>query len=279
VPSPTANPHAAIDALARFLLAHERIFVLTGAGCSTASGIPDYRDENGDWKRKQPVSYAAFTGSEDVRRRYWARSAVGWPAMAAARPNAAHEALARLERDGRVHALVTQNVDGLHQRAGSARVLDLHGRIADVLCLGCGARTDRARLQERLLEANPGWRPRVAGLAPDGDADLAGDTRAFRLPACERCGGVLKPDVVFFGENVPPERVATAYAALQACDAVLVVGSSLRVFSGWRFVRAAHELGLGIALLNLGRTRADDLACLHVRAPCAEALTEALRRP
>jgi NAD-dependent SIR2 family protein deacetylase len=263
--------------LARFLRSHERLFVLTGAGCSTASGIPDYRDAQGAWKRRPPVTFAAFTGSEAVRRRYWARSTVGWPRMASAQPNRAHFALARLEQKARRLDLVTQNVDGLHARAGSERVLDLHGRIAEVRCLACGARSARADLQRRLLEANPGWGPRTASIAPDGDADLEVDTRSFHVPACADCGGVLKPDVVFFGENVPPSRVARAYAALQASDAVLVVGSSLRVFSGWRFVRAAHERSLPIAILNLGRTRADDVATLHVRAPCGEALSRALQ--
>jgi NAD-dependent SIR2 family protein deacetylase len=172
---------------------------------------------------------------------------------------------------------VTQNVDGQHQRAGSDRVLDLHGRIADVVCLGCGDRSPRDTLQDRLLGANPGWASRVAGIAPDGDADLEGDTSRFRVPACEACGGTLKPDVVFFGENVPPPRVAAAYEALRRADGVLVVGTSLRVFSGWRFVRAAAEAGLPVGIVNRGRTRADAVASLRVRAACGEALTSALR--
>lgn len=261
-----------VDALARFVAERERLFVLTGAGCSTGSGIPDYRDENGDWKRRQPVTYAAFTGNEAVRKRYWARSLIGWRVMADAVPNAAHRALARLESDGPVQDVVTQNVDDLHRAAGSRSVLDLHGRIADVRCLDCGETSSRQGLQERLLDMNPAWGALSAKTAPDGDADLEADTGSFRVPACSACGGMLKPDVVFFGENVPPARVQAAYDAVARADGVLVVGSSLKVFSGWRFVRDAGQRGLPIAILNLGRTRADDLATLKVRLPCGEAL-------
>ena len=263
-------------ALLDLLRPSQRLFVLTGAGCSTGSGIPDYRDEDGAWKRRQPVTFAAFTGSEAVRRRYWARSMIGYPRMAGARPNAAHDALARLEALGRIGRLVTQNVDDLHRRAGSRHVLDLHGRLADVVCLGCREVTPRDRLQARLLDLNPIWRDRVAGTAPDGDADLEADTSGFEIPGCTTCGGMLKPAVVFFGENVPEARVAEAYGAVEACDAVLVVGSSLMVFSGWRFVRAAARAGRPIAILNLGRTRADDLATVKLEAPCHEFLPAAV---
>ncbi len=259
--------------LAEFVERAERLFVLTGAGCSTDSGIPDYRDDGGDWKRRQPIRYAEFTRSEGARKRYWARSMIGWPRMAAAQPNAAHHALAALEADGLLDLLVTQNVDGLHQAAGSRRVLDLPGRIADVICLDCRARSSRDALQARLLAANPSWTHLEAGTAPDGDADLEADTRDFAVPACEACGGMLKPDVVFFGESVPADRVEAAYAAVAASDALLVVGSSLMVFSGLRFVRAAVKAGVPVAILNRGRTRADDVASLKIEASCGDALT------
>lgn len=275
MPADAGLPGAALDALTDFLDGSRRLFVLTGAGCSTDSGIPDYRDDEGEWKRRQPIRYAQFTGSEAVRRRYWARSMVGWPRMAGARPNEAHAGLAALEAAGRIDLLVTQNVDGLHQAAGSRAVLDLHGRIADVICLDCGERSARARLQDRLRSANPAWAGLRADTAPDGDADLEADTRDFVVPACEACGGLLKPDVVFFGESVPPARVERAYAAVARSEAVLVVGSSLMVFSGLRFVRAATKQGVPVAILNRGRTRADDAATLKVEAPAGRALAAA----
>lgn len=259
--------------LQAFVARHERLFVITGAGVSTGSGIPDYRDRDGAWKRPPPISFQAFTGDDLIRRRYWARSLLGWSHFRHARPNGAHRALAGLEADGRIELLLTQNVDGLHQQAGSRRVVDLHGRIDAVRCLGCGAVTPRADLQDTLAARNPGWTALQAGVAPDGDADLDGhDFAAFDVPGCVRCGGMLKPDVVFFGESVPRERVAAAMAALSRSDAVLVAGSSLMVYSGFRFVRAAAAAGLPVAAVNLGRTRADDLLALKVQAPCAQAL-------
>lgn len=267
-----APPAAA--SLADFAERHPRLFVLTGAGCSTDSGIPDYRDVNGDWKRPSPVTYQAFTGDELTRRRYWARSLVGWPTMAAARPGASHRALARLERAGRVGLLLTQNVDGLHAAAGSRRTIDLHGRIDTVRCLGCDTRMPRADLQQLLRTRNPAWAALEANAAPDGDADLDGrDFANFDVPACPLCGGMLKPDVVFFGESVPRERVAAAHAALAEADAMLVAGSSLMVYSGFRFVQAAVAAGKPVAAVNLGRTRADELLTLKVAQPVGEALT------
>ena len=260
------------DGLTAFVRGAERLFVLTGAGCSTDSGIPDYRDDDGDWKRRQPIRYAEFTRSDRMRRRYWARSMIGWPRMANARPNPAHTALAALEATGRIELLVTQNVDGLHTKAGSRGIVDLHGRIDDVTCLDCAERTSRATFQERLATANPDWVGLDAGTAPDGDADLERDTSAFRVPGCATCGGLLKPDVVFFGESVPAVRVEQSYAAVARSDAVLVVGSSLMVFSGLRFVRAAAKQGTPVAILNRGRTRADEAATLKVDAPCGPAL-------
>ncbi len=256
-----------------FIGAHRRLFVLTGAGCSTGSGIPDYRDEQGAWKRTPPVTYQAFVGDGATRQRYWARSLLGWPRIAEAQPNPAHRALAALEAQGRCEHLLTQNVDGLHQAAGSRSVIDLHGRLDAVVCLDCRAGSLRADLQVRLADANPGWAGLVAAAAPDGDADLEGrDFGAFRVPACEACGGMLKPDVVFFGENVPRERVQTAMAHLARADAMLVVGSSLMVYSGLRFVHAAVRADTPVAAVNLGRTRADDLLRFRVAAPCGDAL-------
>ena len=264
------------DRLRRWILRHRRVFALTGAGCSTASGIPDYRDDTGEWKRRPPVMIQAFRGQDAVYRRYWARAFVGWPRFTAAGPNAAHQAFAAWEAAGTLHHLVTQNVDGLHQRAGSRAVIDLHGRLDSVVCLGCGVRQAREAVQESIAAANPGWQAEAA-IAPDGDADLEGQAlAAFVPPACDRCGGQLKPDVVFFGENVPPARYARAREALADADGLLVAGSSLMVFSGFRFVREAYEAGLPIAIVNRGRTRGDDLAALKVEQDVGLALTEAL---
>jgi NAD-dependent SIR2 family protein deacetylase len=261
------------DWLAEF----ERVFVLTGAGCSTASGIPDYRDASGQWKRTPPVTYQAFTGDAAARARYWARSLVGWPRVAEAMPNAAHVALAQWQAGGRLSVLVTQNVDGLHQRAGSDSTIDLHGRLDEVVCLACATKVPRQEIQQRLLDDNPEWVGLRAISAPDGDADLEGfDFGRFRVPDCLACGGLLKPDVVFFGENVPRMRYEAARVALDNSDAMLVVGSSLAVYSGFRFVRLAHETGKPVALLNRGYTRADSIADLKLDADCVETLPRAL---
>ncbi|QDH70226.1 NAD-dependent protein deacetylase [Marilutibacter alkalisoli] len=255
----------ATHALGEWLQRHARLLVLTGAGCSTNSGIPDYRDANGEWKRQPPITFQAFTGDPLARARYWARSHVGWPVMGHARPNPAHHALVRLEAQGGIELLVTQNVDGLHQRAGSRAVVDLHGRIDTVVCLGCDLRLGRADVQAMLDSLNPDWRGLHATTAPDGDADLDGlDFGRYRIPDCPACGGLLKPDVVFFGESVPRERVEAVRAALTRADAMLVVGSSLMVYSGYRFARAARELGLPLAILTRGVTRADNLATLKI---------------
>jgi NAD-dependent SIR2 family protein deacetylase len=262
---------------AGFLHNRQRIFVLTGAGCSTPSGIPAYRDERGDWMRRQPITWQAFRGDPQARQRYWARSMVGWQAFGRANPNPAHHALAALERAGRLSGLVTQNVDGLHQAAGHRQVIDLHGRLDTVLCVECGTRTLRRKMQERLLQANPGWLDLVAEMAPDGDADLEGvDFACFSVPACERCQGLLKPDVVLFGENVPGERVRQTMSWLEQSDALLIVGSSLRVFSGFRYARKAAELGLPIAAINRGHTRADELIHVKVEDCCSHTLIETL---
>jgi NAD-dependent SIR2 family protein deacetylase len=260
-------------ALARFIEGHQSIFVLTGAGCSTESGIPDYRDSAGQWKRKPPVTWQAFSGDEQIRSRYWARSMIGWRAFGQARPNSVHLALTTLEQSGKLSLLVTQNVDGLHQRAGHQSVVDLHGRLDTVVCLVCGSRTQRQRHQQRLEDLNPDWLKHSAAMAPDGDADLdAVDFSNFQIPDCQRCGGMLKPDVVFFGETVPRSRVELAMAALDRSDAMLVLGSSLMVYSGFRFARAAAERGIPIAAVNLGTTRADPLLSLKINAPCSQSL-------
>ncbi len=262
-----------LQSLQDFVDVHDRLFVLTGAGCSTRSGIPDYRDAKGQWKRVQPMTFQAFMADEATRQRYWARSFIGWPRFEAARPNGAHRALAKLEALGKCKLLLTQNVDRLHQAAGSAEVIDLHGRLDQVRCMHCDRRFPRAEFQAELVSLNPDWRGLSAGQAPDGDADLEGaDFSSFVVPPCEHCGGVIKPDVVFFGESVPRERVTTAMAHLKSADAMLVVGSSLMVYSGFRFVDTAARSGKPVAAVNLGRTRADDLLALKIEAECETAL-------
>jgi NAD-dependent SIR2 family protein deacetylase len=269
----------AAAALREWLSAHDRIFVLTGAGISTASGIPDYRGPDGLWKRSAPITYQAFVRDAAMRARYWLRSFVGWPAVARARPNRAHEALVELEAQGRITALVTQNVDALHARAGQRALVDLHGCIDQVICLDCGTRVARMDVQQRLAGAHPEWTDLTAAIAPDGDADLEhANLHDFRPPSCLQCGGLLKPDVVFFGENVPRERVAAAQDALRIADAMLVVGSSLMVYSGYRFARMAHAAGMPLALLTRGTTRADGLATLKLDADCVAVLTGAVAR-
>jgi NAD-dependent SIR2 family protein deacetylase len=264
------------DVLRKFIDRHPRLFVLTGAGCSTGSGIPDYRDADGGWKRDRPVTFQAFVGDAATRRRYWARSLVGWRRFSRARPNDTHRALARLDS---IELLVTQNVDRLHQAGGSRRVLDLHGRLDRVRCMDCERRLPRDEMQRALLSLNPSWTHLDAPDAPDGDADLKGfDFSSFRVPPCPDCGGLLKPDVVFFGENVPRDRVAAAMASLERADAMLIVGSSLMVYSGYRFARAAALTGKPIAAVNLGRTRADELLSLKVAMPCSTALEFLLER-
>jgi NAD-dependent deacetylase sirtuin 4 len=262
------------------LLRDRRSVVLAGAGCSTESGIPDYRGTEGRLKTRSPVQYGAFVRSAQARRRYWARSAVGWSRVTRAFPNAAHKGLARLEQAGLVSGLITQNVDGLHHAAGSQEVIELHGSLAYVICLGCGRRLAREVMQARLLDANPSWLDESGALvraapAPDGDADLEGTSYGdFVLPSCDACGGVLKPDVVFFGENVPKLRVKKAWRMLDRADVLLVVGSSLTVYSGRRFVYGAVEREMPIGVLNLGPTRADEVAAVKVEGRLGEVLPQ-----
>ncbi|KAA0010440.1 NAD-dependent protein deacetylase [Billgrantia pellis] len=265
---------ADIGRLQGFVACHSRLTVLTGAGVSTESGIPDYRDASGAWKSAPPMQHQQFMTSHAARQRYWARALVGFRTLHGARPGAAHRALARLEASGIVQGLITQNVDGLHQKAGSRRVIDLHGRAEQVRCMGCGALRMRHDLHTELAERNPRWREMKASVRPDGDADLETDFSDFDVPGCGRCGrGIWKPDVVFFGDSVPRERVARARALVDAAEALLVVGSSLMVYSGYRFVRQAVEAGKPVACLNLGRTRADPLYALKLEAPVGDTLT------
>ncbi len=263
--------------LAAFLTRHRQVLVLTGAGISTASGIPDYRGRDGVRRGTAPVQGPEFRKSEAVRKRYWARSMVGYPALARAAPNAAHRAIAQLQADAWLGSVMTQNVDGLHQRAGSGDVLELHGTIHGVVCLDCHASFPRAYVQAMLEELNPGVAGTRAAAAPDGDAHVEPDAlAAFRVPACLHCGGLLKPDVVFFGDGVAPASTRRALAMMEAADALLVVGSSLMVFSGFRFCRMAAAAGKPIAAVNLGVTRADDLLALKLDG-AAERLLPALR--
>ena len=270
--------------LRSFIADSRRLVVLTGAGCSTESGIPDYRSPGGAWTRHKPIYYSSFVRSADVRRFYWARSYRGWPRFDKARPNRAHRALASLEANGKVHQLITQNVDDLHQEAGSRAVVQLHGRNRVVVCLGCGAERSRDEMQQRLADANRGWLENApwaylhadeADFAPDGDADVPREAiEGFQVPDCTRCSGVLKPAVVFFGETVPPQKVAHAFGRVEEADAMLVVGSSLTVWSGYRFVKRAAERGIPVAIVNIGPTRADDLATLKIEEKCGDVLSE-----
>lgn len=278
------SPVDAFDSLARLLSEH-RAVALVGAGCSTESGIPDYRGPDSSRTPVRPIMYQEFLRSPDTRARYWARSAVGWHRVADAAPNPAHMALAELEAAGRLSGVITQNVDGLHALAGSRRVVELHGSLSEVRCLDCGGRQPRAAMQSRLLEENPAWAEHVRGLeagttaTPDGDAALPESlTRGFRVPACRVCGGVLKPDVVFFGENVPIAVVRAAWAVYQDAEAVLVVGSSLTVYSGRRFVDRATKEGRPIAIVNLGPTRCDGVAAARVEGRVGLVLPALARR-
>ncbi|HUQ11921.1 MAG TPA: NAD-dependent protein deacetylase [Steroidobacteraceae bacterium] len=264
-----------MSALADFFAANARIAVLTGAGVSTSSGIPDYRDEQGEWKRARPVEFQPFMTNPKVRQRYWARSTVGWPIIRGARPNGAHRALAQLETRGLVSLLITQNVDGLHEAAGSRNVIDLHGRLDLVRCMSCAHTLPRTELQRELLARNPEWAKIEGRVAPDGDVDIDGrDFGAFDVPDCPVCKGILKPDVVFFGENVPRDRVERAFEGVARADALLIAGSSLMVYSGFRFAEAAAAAGKPIAAVNVGRTRADHLLSLKISAPCEDVLEE-----
>ncbi len=270
---------AAVERLAQ-LVRDRRIVALTGAGCSTESGIPDYRGPETPPRKRPPIQHREFVDHAERRQRYWARSMLGWPRLAGARPNAAHRALVELEAAGRIAGLITQNVDGLHHAAGSQDVIELHGGIGRVRCLACEVVTPRADLQVRLAEANPRWaeRARAVETAPDGDADLPDDLVAdFTVLACLACGGVLMPDVVFFGGHVPRPTLDAAWAAFDRAEVLLVIGSSLTVFSGYRFVRRAAERAVPVAILNRGPTRGDEHAVLRLDAAAGQALPALVR--
>ncbi|MFG3274994.1 NAD-dependent protein deacetylase [Streptomyces luteogriseus] len=249
------------------------VLVLSGAGLSTESGIPDYRGEGGSLSRHTPMTYQDFTADAQARRRYWARSHLGWRTFGRARPNAGHQAVAAFGRHGLLAGLITQNVDGLHQAAGSEDAVELHGTLTRVVCLSCGAISSRRELALRLEEANPAFAPVAAGINPDGDADLTDDqVEGFRVVSCTACGGTLKPDVVFFGETVPPRRVEHCRELVRAATSVLVLGSSLTVMSGLRFVRQAAKEGKPVLIVNRDRTRGDQHALTRVSLPLGTAL-------
>lgn len=266
-----------------WLLHNGGVVVLSGAGISTESGIPDYRGPSGVRRRSQPMSYADFLHSPGGRRRYWARSHLGWPLIAGARPNDGHRAVAAWDAAGLLDAVITQNVDGLHQHAGARHVLDLHGRLDTVVCLGCSERSARTRLERRFTDANPTFHEAAGAVRtvnPDGDVDLPDAlVDDFTVVDCERCGGLLKPDVVFFGESVPKERVQRAVGLVDGARALLVLGSSLTVMSGYRFVRQAHKQGTPVVVVNEGVTRGDPEATIKIDArlgPLLGELTAAL---
>lgn len=261
-----------MEALAA-LLRDRRVVLLTGAGLSTGSGIPDYRGPETRRRARSPIRFAEYIASDEKRARYWARSMVGWERFSAARPNLGHRALASMEREGVIDGVITQNVDRLHRRAGSERVVELHGALEETRCLDCGALERRHDVQARLRALNPHFSPTAVELAPDGDAEIATEALAsFVAPSCLRCGGTLKPNVVFFGENVAPATLAAAYALFDEADVLLVVGSSLAVFSGYRFVRRAKDRGMPVAILNLGESRGDSLADVRIEGDCTSVL-------
>jgi len=247
--------------------------ILSGAGLSTESGIPDYRGPTGLARRATPMTYQVFTSSAAARRRYWARSYLGWRHIARAVPNQGHLAVAELSRRSLLAGIITQNVDGLHQAAGASGVTELHGSLHRVLCLTCGERTSRTKLDQRLAAANPGWETQAAAINPDGDVALDDEaTESFRVVDCSACQGVLKPDVVFFGENVPKPRVQACYALVERASALVVLGSSLTVMSGFRYVRHAAGLKRPVVIVNQGVTRGDPYATTTMDAPLGQTL-------
>jgi NAD-dependent deacetylase sirtuin 4 len=272
-----ALAHAAVVALAERLRGG-RVAVLTGAGVSTESGIPDYRSPEALARPRRPISGPDFVRSESVRRRYWARAMAGWDSFRRASPGDSHHAIAHLEAQGVVSRVITQNVDRLHHAAGSRHVIELHGTLAEVACLDCGGVEDRDAVQVRMVAANTAWAGRTsrdAVAAPDGDAELADDMiAAFEVPTCTACGGVLKPCVVFFGENVPRRVVDEAFATVDGADGLLVAGTSLAVFSGYRFLRRAAERGAWIAIVNRGPVRGEEHAALKIEASTGAVLRE-----
>ncbi|XP_038648542.1 NAD-dependent protein lipoamidase sirtuin-4, mitochondrial isoform X2 [Scyliorhinus canicula] len=276
VPSSRPLDSIELEELKDFVLRSKKLFVLTGAGVSTESGIPDYRSEGvGLYARTaiRPIQHSEFIRSAKGRQRYWARNYVGWPLFCCHQPNVAHDVLSKWENLGKLHWLVTQNVDALHSKAGSQHLTELHGCTHRVICLRCGDVTSRSYLQDKFTALNPGWAEAAHGIAPDGDVFLTDEqVKYFSIPSCESCGGTLKPDVTFFGDIVNKEKVNFVYERVAESDAVLVAGSSLQVYSGYRFIIAAYEKKIPIALLNIGDTRADRLATLKINARCGEVL-------
>ena len=269
---PVERAAEALDTLTD-LVAAGGVLVLSGAGISTESGIPDYRGPSSTARRARPMTYQAFTGDPAARRRYWARSHLGWQLVGRAVPNRGHRAVAALQAAGLVSAVITQNVDGLHQAAGARDVTDLHGRLDRVRCLDCGRLSARDELHARLAAANASWHAIAAGINPDGDVDLPDSALdGFRPVDCDDCAGVLKPDVVFFGETVPPDRVTRCYELLAGSRSLLVLGSSLTVMSGHRFVLRAARDGCPVAIVNQGATRGDRYATVTVEAPLGTVL-------
>ena len=276
-PRASGLPQDGLGALTA-LVGRGGVVVLSGAGLSTESGIPDYRGPTGAARPSTPMTYQVFRGDAAARRRYWARSHLGWPLMARAQPNAGHRAVAQLQARGLLRGIVTQNVDGLHAAGGAHDVVELHGGLDRVVCLDCGDRSSRAELDRRLRAANHSWQAHVLAVHPDGDVDLADDElESFRTVDCTLCGGVLKPDVVFFGETVPRDRVQHCFALVEGARSLLVLGSSLTVMSGYRFVLRASKLGLPVAIVNQGATRGDGHATLTVDAPLGALLPELAR--
>ncbi len=267
-------PSADVGQLKQFIERHPKLFVITGAGISRASGIPAYRDEVGNWMTNTPIQHGDFLQQAGIRQRYWARSFGGWPNVGNARPNRAHRALARIESSGYVSTLVTQNVDRLHQKAGHRRVIDLHGRLDQVVCMDCGALTPRDDIQHWLWQHNPHMDDIKMEMAPDGDAHVADELISdVKVPACFRCDGLLKPNVVFYGGSVGKEIVNYLYSKLAEADAVLVVGTSLMVYSSFRFCKFAADHGIPIAAINQGLTRADELLTMKVSQDCGSVLS------
>jgi len=264
-----------IDALLKLLQSHGPATVLTGAGVSVGSGLPVYRDNKGDWVHQKPIDGRDFKSSAAIRQRYWCRSFIGWPLFSEAKPNSAHHDLTKLISHGSVSNIITQNVDGLHQRAGSVPTIALHGNLAEVICLDCGEITSRDSLQQRMRIANPEFSQQTFEAKPDGDANV--DSKLieyFDVPNCNNCQGTLKPHVVFFGETVPVTRVEQCMQNLTQSKLLLCIGTSLMVYSGFRFCRRAHSEGIPIAIVNEGVTRADDVATIKIAAPCASVLSK-----
>ena len=262
--------------LAEFISKHQPLTVITGAGCSAASGIPTYRDEEGTWLRSDPIQHSEFIGNSTKRQRYWARSYSGWPYVSEAKPNETHRVLTKLEQNGYISLLVTQNVDRLHQQSGHQRVIDLHGRLDKVKCLECFYEMSRDDVQIELHRLNPHLSEQNVEVRPDGDADVPDEQVSnMTVPDCPRCGGVIKPDVVFYGGGVDKQIVNQIYTELEQSKGLLVVGSSLMVFSSFRFCRFAAKHHIPIGILNAGRTRADEMAQLKIAEPSEKVLSSA----